>query len=72
MTENVSTNSDTAKVTELIKDIKISMFTTVDEQGDFISRPMAQQEVEFDGDLWFFAERDSRKVRTSRPIRTPG
>jgi general stress protein 26 len=24
---------------------------------------MAQQDVEFDGDLWLFAERDSRKVR---------
>jgi general stress protein 26 len=24
---------------------------------------MGQQEVEFDGDLWYFAERESRKVR---------
>ena len=52
-----------AKVAELAKDIQIGMLTTVDEQGHFVSRPMAQQEVEFDGDLWFFAERDSRKIR---------
>ena len=51
-----------AKVAQLAKGIKIGMLTTVDEQGHFFSRPMAQQEVEFDGDLWFFAERDSRKV----------
>ncbi len=50
------------KVAELAKDIRIAMLTTVDEDGRFISRPMAQQEVEFDGDLWFFAERDSRTV----------
>lgn len=56
-------SSDVTKVAELVKDIRIGMLTTVDSRGHFISRPMAQQEVEFDGDLWFFAERDSRKVR---------
>jgi len=51
-----------AKVAELAKDIRIAMLTTMDGEGHHISRPMAQQEVEFDGDLWFFAERQSRKV----------
>ena len=50
------------KSPSLAKDIRIGMLTTVDSDGHFVSRPMAQQEVEFDGDLWFFAERDSRKV----------
>ena len=52
-----------SKLAELAKDIRVAMLTTVDEEGHFVSRPMAQQEVEFDGDLWFFAERDSRVVR---------
>ncbi|MEP6980499.1 MAG: pyridoxamine 5'-phosphate oxidase family protein [Nakamurella sp.] len=52
----------TAKVAELAKDIRIAMLTTMDADGHHISRPMAQQEVEFDGDLWFFAQRTSRKV----------
>ena len=52
-----------AKVAELAKDIRIAMLTTMDAEGHHISRPMAQQEVEFDGDLWFFAERNSRKVQ---------
>jgi general stress protein 26 len=56
------TRPDVAKVAELAKDIRVGMLTTIDEEGHFVSRPMAQQEVEFDGDLWFFAERDSRKV----------
>jgi len=56
------TPSDVEKVAGLAKDIRIGMLTTVDSDGHFVSRPMAQQEVEFDGDLWFFAERDSRKV----------
>ena len=50
------------KLVELIKDIKITMFTTIDADGHFVSRPMAQQLTEPDGDLWFFAERDSRLV----------
>ena len=51
-----------AKLVELTKDIKITMFTTVDAEGHFVSRPMAQHLVEPDGDLWFFAERDSRVI----------
>ena len=51
-----------AKLIELMKDIKITMFTTIDAEGHFVSRPMAQQLTEPDGDLWFFAERDSRVI----------
>ena len=51
-----------AKLVELTKDIKITMFTTVDAEGHFVSRPMAHHLVEPDGDLWLFAERDSRVV----------
>ena len=53
---------DVQKLAGLTKDIRIGMLTTVGPDGHFVSRPMAQQEVEFDGDLWFFAERGSRKV----------
>jgi general stress protein 26 len=56
------TTDETGKVTELLKGQRIGMLTTTDAQGTLISRPMALQEVEFDGDLWFFAERTSRKV----------
>jgi general stress protein 26 len=56
------TSEDTRKVAELLKDERFALFTTVAPDGTLISRPMALQEVEFDGDLWFFAERHSRKV----------
>jgi general stress protein 26 len=56
------TTDETGKVTELLKGQRIGMLTTTDALGTLISRPMALQEVEFDGDLWFFAERTSRKV----------
>ena len=56
-------DEQTHKVAELIRDSRAGMLTTAAPDGTFISRPMAMQEVEFDGDLWFIAERDSRKMR---------
>ena len=56
-------DEQTRKVAELVKDQRLAMLTTRDPFGTLISRPMALQEVEFDGDLWFFAERNSRKVQ---------
>lgn len=50
------------KVAELIGDERFAMLTTQAADGTLMSRPMALQEVEFDGDLWFFATEDSRKV----------
>jgi len=46
----------------LIKDINIAMLTTIDE-GVLRSRPMATQEAEFDGDLWFFTSKQTHKAQ---------
>jgi general stress protein 26 len=46
----------------LIKDIKFAMLTTVEDDGSLRSRPMATQQAEFDGDLWFFTGASSAKV----------
>jgi general stress protein 26 len=50
----------------LIKDARISMLTTMTADGKHVSRPMAVQDVEFDGDLWFFAYSDSDTVAEIR------
>ena len=42
------------------------MLTTMTESGKHVSRPMALQEVEFDGDLWFFCYDDSAKAAQIR------
>jgi general stress protein 26 len=47
---------------ELIKDIRFAMLVTVDDENQLRSRPMATQQVEFDGDLWFFTHVDDPKV----------
>lgn len=55
-----------ARVTELARAARICMLTTIALDGRQVSRPMGLQEVEFDGDLWFFASADSAKVRQLR------
>lgn len=54
---------DTRKVAELLKGQRFGFLTTTTPDGTLTSRPMTLQEVEFDGDLWFFAERDSHPVQ---------
>ena len=57
------TDDQTRKVTGLLKGERFAFLTTRTPDGTLTSRPMTLQEVEFDGDLWFFAERDSHPVR---------
>ena len=51
---------------DMIKDIRIAMLTTADEDGRVYSRPMATQETRFQGELWFLTRRDSGKVEEIR------
>lgn len=49
------------KLRDLIQDIDTAMLTTIDG-GVLRSRPMATQQTEFDGDLWFFTSVQTHKV----------
>ncbi|MGN7177244.1 general stress protein [Paenibacillus sp. FSL R5-0490] len=57
---NVINQEEIETLRELIKDIDTAMLTTVTEEG-LVSRPMKTQEVEFDGDLWFFTKKETAK-----------
>lgn len=61
MTYNTDLSPEEAvkKVGELIKDIKFAMLVTTDSHGHLHSRPMTTQDLEFDGTLWFFINKDS-------------
>ena len=56
-------DNGTAKVRQLIKDTRIAMLTHADQQGQLISKPMATQDVDFDGTVYFIAERTSDQVQ---------
>ncbi len=55
-------NEELKRLNELIKDIEFAMLTTIDEDGTLRSRPMATQQNEFDGDIWFFTYGSSHKI----------
>jgi len=55
-----------AKVADLLKGFRFAMLTTVSSDGKLLARPMTVQEAEFDGDLWFFAEKNSDQVTGER------
>ncbi|NAZ87701.1 pyridoxamine 5'-phosphate oxidase family protein [Kineococcus sp. T90] len=58
--------SGVQKVAEIIEDIKTCMLTTSTDDGRLVSRPMAVQQVRFDGDLWFATDGDASKVEQIR------
>jgi general stress protein 26 len=61
--ETQSTASESLKkVHDMIEDIRIAMMTTVDGQGNLVSRPMAVAQVDEHNDIWFFTKRSSPKV----------
>lgn len=47
---------------ELISDIPVAMLTTVNSDGGLDSRPMVNINQRFEGELWFFTDRDDPKV----------
>lgn len=59
----MSETSESEKVRELMADARLAMFTSVDHgAGRLVSRPMAVQQVEDDGTVWFFAHDESPKA----------
>jgi general stress protein 26 len=57
---NMMKQDEIETLRELIKDVDTAMLTTATEEG-LVSRPMKTQEVEFDGDLWFFTKKETNK-----------
>jgi general stress protein 26 len=54
--------NDIKMLNDRIKGIQIAMMTTVDQDGSLKSRPMATQEMDNDGYLWFFTRASDAKV----------
>ena len=57
-----NTQNDVKLLGDKIKGIRIAMMTTVEADDVLRSRPMATQDMDFDGDLWFFTKASAPKV----------
>jgi len=62
MTLTATSPQEIDHLANLIRGIRIAMMTTVCKDGSLCSRPMATQEPDFDGGLWFFTKADSSKA----------
>ena len=65
----VEQTEEIKKLAELMKGIRFAMLTTMEDDGVLHSRPMTTQEVEFDGDLWFFTKAHAPKVEEAEQHR---
>jgi general stress protein 26 len=54
---------DLIRLGELLEDMHVGMLTTTDDYGALVSRPMAPQEMDGHGAIWFFTEKNSAKAR---------
>lgn len=55
-------DDDVKTLGEKIQGIRIAMLVTISDEG-LHARPMATQELDFDGDLWFFTSVDAEKTQ---------
>ncbi|GAB3715006.1 pyridoxamine 5'-phosphate oxidase family protein [Spirosoma flavus] len=62
METNTKSNQQLEKVRDMINDIRIAMMTTIDAEENLVSRPMAVQQIDDEGSIWFFTQRTSPKV----------
>lgn len=51
------------KINQQIKHNKVAMLTTKDPSGDVHGRPVMTQDIDYDGNVWFFSKRNSEKIR---------
>lgn len=62
LTTEERAEADRQAVAEVIEKAHIAMVTTVDEEGSLVSRPLALQDRDFDGELYFFIPDPSDKA----------
>jgi general stress protein 26 len=62
MSDQTPVTHDLSKLFDKIKDVRIAMLTTFDEQNELHSRPMYTLKPQPDGSLLFFTDSESAKV----------
>ena len=51
------------KFKDLVHDVNICMFTTIDDHNRLFSRPMSTAKIDEDGNAWFFTNEFSEKIQ---------
>lgn len=56
------TSAERTQLGTLLEAFSVAMMTSRDEQGALVSRPMSALEMDSEGALWFFTQKDSAKT----------
>lgn len=51
------------KFKDLVRDVSVCMFTTIDDHNRLFSRPMSTAHIDEDGNAWFFTNEFSEKIQ---------
>jgi general stress protein 26 len=62
----MASEDETGRLKAIIAKARTAIITTVSADGQLVSRPMAMQHRDFDGELWFFTEDPSHKTAEVR------
>lgn len=63
MGQHLSKTEAIKKFRELVHDVNVCMFTTIDDQGALFSRPMSTAQIDEEGNAWFFTNEFSEKIQ---------
>jgi general stress protein 26 len=64
MEQNISEKEVAVKkFKELVKDVSVCMFTTVDDHNNLYSRPMSTVNIDDEGNAWFFTNEFSETIQ---------
>ena len=63
MENNIENNTEAIdKLRDLVNDVTVCMFTTVDDNGVITTRPFTTIDIDEDGNLWFFTNEFGEKI----------
>ncbi|HMF70674.1 MAG TPA: pyridoxamine 5'-phosphate oxidase family protein [Flavitalea sp.] len=64
MEQNISEKEEAVKkFKELVKDVSVCMFTTMDDHNNLYSRPMSTVNIDDEGNAWFFTNEFSETIQ---------
>ena len=68
MKTHAQSTASLTQLSKLIEDIPVAMFTSRDEHGTLVSRPMTPLEMDVNGTIWFFSDVNSTKLEQLQQV----
>lgn len=63
MEQQLTSEDAVKKFRDLVQDVNVCMFTTIDDKDQLFSRPMSTVQIDSDGNAWFFTNEFSETIQ---------